>query len=136
MKLEIGMYVRSKINGMIGKITDIEETKVFDSYLTVIREETRYILDNNFNKGFCETEKDSVEASHNIIDLIEVGDYVNGYKIVAIEQDYFNGKLVLITEKWETNWQGDRSLVMFHNEDICSVLTKEQYEKMSYKVGE
>lgn len=131
MKLEIGMYVRSKINGMIGKITDIEETKVFDSYLTVIREETRYILDNNFNKGFCETEKDSVEASHNIIDLIEVGDYVNGAKVNFVYKP--DGKQVF---RIELDVVGLKGHMICENKNIKSIVTKEQFECMSYKVEE
>ena len=65
MKLEKNMYVRSKINGRIGKITDIEE---FEELGQIVK---RYIVNNNYNLGFCSTEKDSVKASHDITDLIE-----------------------------------------------------------------
>ena len=124
MKLEVGMYVRSKINGMIGKITDIEETKVFDRYLTVIREETRYILDDNHNRGFCETENDSVKASHNIIDLIEVGDYVNGGQVREKVEDYIR-------------ISGGNFMFQYLKEnEIKSIVTKEQFESMSYKIGD
>ena len=139
MKLEVGMYVRSKINGMIGKITDIEEIKVFDRYLTVIREETRYILDDNHNRGFCETENDSVKASNNIIDLIEVGDYVNGYKVIEIGDlscydNRIGSKYIEIdfnVENDNEHWCEDTTL---QNPDIKSIVTKEQFESMSYKV--
>lgn len=130
MKLEVGMYVRSKINGMIGKITDIEEIKVFDRYLTVIREETRYILDDNHNRGFCETENDSVKASHNIIDLIEVGDYVNGQLVY----EYLEGSKIYLDG-------GDYGEILILEDGtpfspIESIVTKEQFESMSYKIGD
>jgi len=70
MNIEKGMYTRSKVNGMIGKVTDIEykEDGIYD----------RYILNNNHNLGFMSSENYQVKASYNIIDLIEVGDLVNG----------------------------------------------------------
>lgn len=109
MNIEVGMYVRTE-NGKIWLVTS---TKAIDGHKRRI-----------------------VKASHIIIDLICVGDYVNGYKIVDIKQDYITGRLFLLTEKWETNWQGDRSLVTFYDEDICSVVTKEQFEAMAYRIGE
>ena len=131
MKLEVGMYVRSKINGTIGKITDIENIEVLNEKREVlISGEKRYILDNNYNRGFCDTEKDTVIASHNIIDLIEVGDYVNGYKVVDIKIFSDGNKYVVIaTEEHQSFWKDK-----VFEEDIKSIVTKEQFESMSYKV--
>lgn len=123
MKLEVGMYVRSKINGTIGKITDIENIEVLNEKREVlIGGEKRYILDNNYNRGFCESENDSVIASHNIIDLIEVGDYVNGYKVKQDEE----GKLY---------YHKIVGYDLLEKCEIKSIVTKEQFESMSYKVG-
>ena len=125
MKLEVGMYVRSIINGIIGKITDIENIEVLNEKREVlIRGGKRYILDNNYNRGFCDTEKNSVITSHNIIDLIEVGDYVNGCKVLQITNSYV--EVASYYEDYRT----------YAYNEIKSIVTKEQFESMSYKVGE
>lgn len=61
-----------------------------------------------------------LKASHNIIDLIEVGDYVNGYEVTS--KDQFLGF-------------GNHDWYMI-NDEIKSIVTKEQFESMSYKVGD
>ena len=127
MKLEVGMYVRSKINGIIGKITDIENIEVLNEKREVlIRGEKRYILDNNYNRGFCDTEKDSVIASHNTKELLEVGDYVNGR---LVEMIYDNNEKYL-------GYKIGSCYIRLGTFDIKSIVTKEQFESMSYKVGE
>lgn len=57
--------------------------------------------------------------SPNIIDLIEVGDYVNGLLIKSIGDNFYNC---------------GHTLVYFKN--IKSIVTKEQFESIEYKVGE
>lgn len=59
-----------------------------------------------------------VNHSKHLIDLIEVGDYVNGE---------------LITDKWDTRISSIRS--NFSEEDIKTILTKESYMANCYKVG-
>ena len=59
-----------------------------------------------------------IKHSKQLIDLIEVGDYVNGE---------------LITDKWDTRISSIRS--NFSEEDIKTILTKEQYLANCYKVG-
>ena len=51
---------------------------------------------------------------------IEVGDYVNGEKVT----DTWNGNRI---ETHRSN---------FHEDNIKSIVTKEQFESMEYKVGE
>ena len=123
-KLEKGMYVRSKINGMIRKITDIEQ---FEELGQIVE---RYILDNNYNVGFCSTEKDSMIASHNIIDLIEVGDYVNGQLVY----EYLKGTKIYLDG-------GDYGEILILEDGtpsrpIKSIVTSQQFESMSYKIGD
>ena len=55
---------------------------------------------------------------------LEVGDYVNGYKVNRIEKDY-----IVINEIWT-----GRELL--RSEDIKSIVTHQQFEKISYKLGE
>lgn len=68
-----------------------------------------------------------LKHSKNIIDLIEVGDYVNGYKVKEINKKRigFQGSHNSISyEYWEDNY------------DIKSIVTKEQMAQMEYKVKE
>lgn len=74
------------------------------------------------------------KASYNIIDLIEVGDYVNGHQVYddfrADTDDYGNNFI-------EIGIESDRFLNHYIREDeIKSIVTKEQFESMSYKVKE
>lgn len=75
-----------------------------------------------------------VEHKKSLIDLIEVGDYINGHLIVKIRIDLFNSKKQLFTEHWDYNWQGDGTLLIFYEDDIKTILTKEQYNQNCYKV--
>ena len=116
MKLEENMYVRTK-NGEIHKIKSID-----DNFLK---------YENGFGVplvlgGHIE------KVSHNIIDLIEVGDYVNGNKIIKISTD-FCGRNILIYGYDD----GDRQVaITIYEDEIKSIVTKEQFEQMKYKVGE
>ena len=58
--------------------------------------------------------------SDNIIDLIEVGDYVNGYRVTYV---YPNLIKVDSTDIWE-----------IHSHDIKSIITKEQFNSVKYEV--
>ena len=91
MKLEVGMYVRT-INGKIWIITS--------------------------QKAISGHRKDIIKASYNIIDVLEVGDYVNGYEVTS--KDQFLGF-------------GNHDWYMT-NDEIKSIVTHEQMKKMEYNV--
>jgi len=58
------------------------------------------------------------------MDLIEIGDYVNGEKVMLNN----DGNIKIGTT---------RDNIVFNNEKfIKTIVTKEQFESMSYKVGE
>lgn len=97
MKLEVGMYVRT-INGKIWIITS--------------------------QKAISGHRKDIIKASHNIIDLIEVGDYVNGLRVHGITE--FGLEVYMFGDCKET----------LHENEIETIVTKEQFEQMAYKVGD
>lgn len=63
-----------------------------------------------------------LKSSLNIIDLIEVGDYVNGHKITNIAMQ----KKFLYTEDEQ---------IIISPENIKSIVTKEQFEEMEFKVN-
>lgn len=86
-----------------------------------------------YGKGRAYLGKDNaiVKHSFNIIDLIEVGDIVNGYRIdERAEYD------VLIHKARGINRSGFMIPVAQYNEDIKTILTHEQYERNCYKAKE
>ena len=122
MQLEENMYVRTEYG--IDKIKDIVLNGGF-------YEDSGLYLEKN-GKILCgkEVMKD-LKASHNIIDLIEVGDYVNG-KLVAKNKEVITTDNIYIGRYL---YEKDNSLIG-GEEDIKSIVTKEAFESMSYKVGE
>lgn len=86
-----------------------------------------------YSKGRAYLGKDNkiVKHSKNIIDLIEVGDYVNGREVKHIAMfegfpDYL--KLIFVDEK---HLIPDDTC---ENNEIKTILTHEQFEQNSYKV--
>lgn len=88
-----------------------------------------YVIGSKTN-GYVEYQ-DVKKASENIIDIVEVGDYVNG-KLVAKNEEVITTDNIYIGRYL---YEKDNSLIG-GEEDIKSIATKEQYESMSYKVGE
>ena len=122
MKLEKGMYVRTKI----GCICQILRT-TYSKYLSR-NKELCYEVDRPINVNMELYDEDIFKASHNIIDLIEVGDYVNGYPVTTAS----NGlKSIYIDLREDLGWR-----TKLYETDIKSIVTKEQFESMQYKVGE
>ena len=120
--MKVGDYVRTKdyhnIRSRIGKI--IRQDGKY--YYLDIDEDTQMVW-----------EKDTIlTSSPNIIDLIEVGDYVNGLKITYIDEpDEYNSQRLLYFE-----YPIDYVIKTFCNEDIKSIVTKECFKSMEYKVKE
>ena len=73
-------------------------------------------------------EEDIVKHSKQLIDLIEVGDYVNGIEVLDIDKP---------RDLWEPiEIRGDsRCMNLILAEDIKTILTKEIYMANCYKVG-
>lgn len=64
---------------------------------------------------------------------IEVGDYVNGSKVLEVMEDMKTGELHLeMTSNYTNEENGDCTI---YNKDIKTILTYEQFEQNSYKVG-
>ena len=119
-KLEVGMYVRTKYG--IDKIKFISEVMVgLDETLSLsLEKELEEVL-----------KRDILKASHNIIDLIEEGDYVNGKQVIRINTDY----IFDYSEEFKMIYFSENDYI-YSKTDIKSIVTKEQFESMSYKVGE
>lgn len=129
MKLEAGMYVRTK-EGYIAKCTyideDLESIYVFDSAIW-------RSFGDEYDFIHCEEqEKYIIKTSHNIIDLIEKGDYVNGSKVIEIEKDY----KFIDNEIRDILWLDNKRNNAVWKETIKSIVTKEQFSSMAYKLGD
>ena len=120
MKLEVGMFVRTK-EGNIEKICAIENEHIYtdDDYLSWYRSSIAFS-----------------KASYNIIDLIEVGDYVNGYMITDFDDDYYDEELDEDVEGFSIVLGNEEQLFRIPPKDIETIVTKEQFEAMQYKVVE
>lgn len=125
MKLEVGMYARTK-DGYICRIININDYREPNMKYGV---EASYLRDIMFIG-----DNDIAKASYEIIDLIEVGDYVNGYIVEEIKRDY-DGK-IWIDNGTRGHDDGGEYTIWKRNEDIKSVITHKQFKQMAYKVGE
>ncbi len=129
MKLEVGMYVRTNKVG-IKKIYKIDNNKTKYKYL--------YKLKNQDGDGCIDLGvlcgDDIIKFSYSIIDILEKGDYVNGSKVVNINYDLnYDEDIVESITIFDYSIEGNDIL---YNEDIKSIVTKEQFEQMAYKAGE
>ena len=114
MELKVGMYVRTKKG--IGRVTECTKHESWGYIVKVLGQYSCYSHTSNGELS------DVIKASENIIDLIEVGDYVNGYKVTYV---YPNLIKVDSADIWE-----------IHTQDIKSIVPKEQFESMKYIVEE
>jgi len=114
--IKVGEYVRTK-KGYIAQITEIDKYIWFNNKINKESGIPVYELSK------VEFENLVTKHSPNIIDLIEVGDYVNGpYVEGFIEKNKFQNKLI-ITEAG-----------MIDNNDIKSIVTKEMFSSVEYRV--
>ena len=108
----VGDYVRTKKG--ISRITTIDNEQIRKIIYTDTKEVFEYYTDKQGNEI-----KDYWKSySSNIIDLIEVGDYVNGCLVLHKE----NNELVC------------GLLLRYKEENIQNVVTKEQFEAMKYEI--
>lgn len=118
MKLEAGMYVRTK-NGIF-KIRKITKDLAYWKHEKRLIELDRNIPEYNYRFVFYKDESifKGAKFKDNIMDLIEVGDYVNGFPVIHKENDILKCGL----------------LVQFKENDIKSIVTKEMYSSVEYRV--
>lgn len=111
-EIKVGEYVRT-FNGLIGKVVQLTDS---GNYTIRIYNGAEYVVR-------------AVIAKHskNIIDLVEVGDYVNGNEV--LDKYLFNGEIPVL----ETTGDKTNAKCMCEN-DIVEILTKEQYQANCYTV--
>lgn len=130
MKLEVGMYIRTKYCGICDEIAIRKIIKIDK-------------INNNWfyiDKNVCDIYKDytnkintvNVEkASFNIIDILEIGDIISFYEdIDNYKKQYVIGISDLIT------LDEIKDKITNDNIRLVSILTKEQFEQREYKIGE
>ena len=117
-------YVRTD-KGEIAKVTSVAKETLGE---TLGANEYRSI-------GFCNTEPyvygNIVKHSKQLIDLIECGDFVNGYKVISVDYDVMNDTTECIELDLNSNYQYNFISIR----QIKTILTKEQMEANCYKVG-
>ena len=118
--IEVGEYVRDK-----GEILQVE-------VITNIKEDSMYIKFKEYEGGntFYKSKIKEWKHSKNIIDLIEVGDYVNGHRVEYIDDCVGAMRQFYWFDEYETNQCGH------YFENSKSIVTKEQFTQMEYKVKE
>lgn len=131
MKLEVGMYVRTE-NGVIEKVKRIYDRHTADNVFVWLNTcgDGQIIFVDDFEEikfrdlnsgGFIKK-----EPSFNIIDLIEVGDVITTNNLCG-QVTYIEGNKIYTTCY-------DREYC--YDYQIQSIVTKEQFESVQYKVGE
>lgn len=123
-EIEVNEYVRLVRNQGINKIIDIHDKKY----------ELETDITNKWREFTCILEEyqlkdEIINHSKHLIDLIEIGDIVedkyNKYEVAFVKDDkiYCN------------DYNLDDSLITLREQDIKTILTKEQYEANCFKVG-
>ena len=126
-QIQVGDYVRTK-NGYIAKVIEIRDRFIwFDNCVYKnsgipnygINKETQFHIITKYN--------------HNLIDLIECGDYVNGMLVQKIAEpslvnDY---KKLIYCNECKGSYEG-----IFNNNEIKTIVTHEQFNSVMYKVKE
>ena len=129
--MKVGEYVRFKTLSReikIGKVIEIIEPDIESMKKFCV-----YDLDNN------EATVDDyvIKSSPNIIDLIEVGDYVNGERIKALKGDIERHKINNEDDVVYTEYINDYDEWCGYEEDeIKSIVTHEQFSQMEYRIEE
>lgn len=138
MELRVNDYVRTK-DGIVAKIVDVKENpygektifeldrkinifnlEMSDIYFAYnpMAEETTNKIDTHFGD-----DKIIIKSSPNIIDILEVGDYVNGLKVQGVNNE-IKGFGTIIFSK-------DSSIM---EDYIYSIVTKEMFSSIEYEV--
>ena len=114
--MEVGDYVRTD-DGLIGKVVS-EPYNYKDSIGCDID------FGNNDIYNEYEMYQNIIKTSPSIIDILEVGDYVNGERVTQVTNAYIEV------------CYGRDSTDFIKEKDIKAIVTKEQFSSIEYKLGE
>lgn len=129
MELKKEMYVRTKYNDFCNMVAIRKIDEIDDDCSFWIDD---YIIDTYGDEQNKLHEEDVEFASEDIVNVIKPGDYVNGKKVVFIDEDYN----VAVDENDITtrDFEGRYEFLTIKKEDIKSIVTKEQFALMEYEV--
>lgn len=119
MDIEEGEWIRTKDNGI-------------DKFLYKSKYDNgvdKYVLKKT---SMSNPEYYIVKHSKNIIDLIEVGDFVNGYKVISVDYNVIDNNADCIELDLNNNYQYNFISV----NQIKTILTHEQYAQNAYRMEE
>ena len=112
--MEIDEYIRTP-KGKLGKVIRIWKCK----------DRKRYLIDWGNGKATYISQIKNIKHSKDIIDLIQVGDFVNGNKVIKIEC----GCYAITSEKTACNLNKS-----YTDYQIKSIVTHEQFKEMEYRL--
>lgn len=114
IKISKNKYIYQRYNGIIMEYIENDDYYINTETGISIKKDSQILLG---------------EISKNIVDLIEIGDFVNGILVSGKEST------LLYTEIKGIDNSGYHIPFSQYGENIKSILTHEQYEQNSYKVG-
>ena len=126
MKLEEGMYIRYT-RGVINGYVPPRIAKIIDcSDKDLVKIDNGQIILRN----------DILKSSKNIIDLVGVGDFVNGMRIVAKDSDNRLYVAEDLGQPYDREFYNGcfEHTILDERFEIKTILTKEQFESMAYNV--
>lgn len=115
-KLQVGEYCRTA-GGRIFKVSEVE---TYSGCNYIPKDENKTLVVSAI-----------VKHSPNLIDIIEEGDYVNGYSVRYITDIDTGINILCNFDLNEMRWIPLKEIDVWYE-----VVTKEQFESASYKVGE
>lgn len=119
MKFEEGMYIRYT-RGVINGYVPPRIAKIIDcSDKDLVKIDNGQIILRN----------DILKSSKNIIDLIKIGDYVNGFKVTGLDYQYTTK-----VHKLSCNNEYGQEGILIIPSEIRNVVTKEQFDSITYEV--
>ena len=124
IEMKVGDYVR------LDRCQGINKIDEYDEYTNEYKLED-IIGDEYGDETWILKEEDIIKISSNIIDLIEIGDYVNGYLVTLISKDAYGEPIVFVGQRHIEESGFYRS---YYNQEIKSIVTKEQFNQMEYKI--
>jgi len=121
--MNIGDYVRFDGNIYIIKTIEVEESQQ-------VHKVTSIYITNNTNGEVIQPYYYEFKSSPNIIDLIEVGDYVNGHIVTCI----INNRITTDEQYYDYTWEMMNNIEISENSEIKEIMTREVYQNNIYKV--
>lgn len=119
MDIKIGEYARLN-STLYNTVVILKIMEVFDN--TIVTENNGSIFQGEYGKD------EIINHSYNIIDLIEENDFINSMRIAEIKSNK-NGVLKCMVD---SDYEFITTIL---NDEIKSVVTKEQFSFMQYEVN-